>query len=295
MGIELDLRELIILGGAVLVVLVIGQGLWSAWSKHRNGLKMRIEPDLVPADDGEDWLRSDFPAGGARIVQAGEAAAEGGEAADQAEPDEPPAAPRPMEPELKPQEEDSLQGEVQASEPERQRPEPPAPAPAAKRREAPLAAVGKEASEEEDDDGALEEQALIVVHVLAPEGQRFAGDALLAALRAVGLKYGGMKIFHRLKPQSQKAVFSVANAVEPGYFDLGGDCSSPGVTAFLKLTGAEQDFDALDDLIRTTQSIADALGGALQDGDRRPFTDLTLEQYRGRVASFAKRQPPQAG
>lgn len=291
MGIELDIRELIILGGAVLVVLVVGQGLWSAWSKHRNSLKMRIEPDLIPADDEEDWLRSDFPAGGARVVRTDEAEAEEAEAAGQAAPDEPPAPPRPRAPE--PQEADFPQGEVQASAPERPRPEPPAPA--SKRREAPLAEAGREAPEEDGDDGALEEQALIVVHVLAPDGQRFAGDALLAALRAAGLKYGGMKIFHRLKPQSQKAVFSVANAVEPGYFDLGGDCSSPGVTAFLKLTGSEQDFDALDDLIRTTQSIADALGGALQDGDRRPFTDLTLEQYRGRVASFAKRQPPRAG
>lgn len=294
MGIELDIRELIILGGAVLVVLVVGQGLWSAWSKHRKSLKMRIEPDLVPADDEEDWLRSYFPAGGARVVRSGEgeAEAEEGEAAGQAQPGEPPAPPRPTAPE--PQEAGSLQGEVPASEPQRPRPEPPAPAP--KRREAGEAEAAKAPEpEEDDDDGALQEQALIVVHVLAPDGQRFAGDALLAALRAVGLKYGGMKIFHRLKPQSQKAVFSVANAVEPGYFDLGGDCSSPGVTAFLKLTGAEQDFDALDDLIRTTQSIADALGGALQDGDRRPFTDLTLEQYRGRVASFAKRQPRRAG
>lgn len=282
----MDIRELIVLGGIVLVVLVIGHGLWSAWSKHRGRLKMRIEPELVPADDDEDWLRAELPAGGARVVRLDEAEPERTEpapveAADQSATDEP--APPPAKT-------DFLAGSNADDEPERQQqwPQPaPAFADAGDRRQAP-AAEPEEEAQEAAADPVVEERELIVVHVLAPSGERFAGDALLAALRAAGLKYGAMKIFHRLQPQSQKTVFSVANAVEPGYFDLGGDCSSPGVTAFLQLTGAERDFAALDDLIQATQSIAEALGGALRDERRQPFTSSTLERYRGRVANFVQ-------
>ena len=259
---------------------------------------MRIEPDLVPPADEEDWISSEFPAGGARVVPLEEGKAAQVEAAGQAEAGEPATL---LQPAASPLGEANFPaGNDAANEPapERQWPQSPPVFPDAVQRqeaEVPVAESGDDAQEDDNaqegaDDATLEERALIVLHVLAPDGQRFAGDALLAALRAVGLKYGDMKIFHRLKPRSQQAVFSVANAVEPGYFDLAGDCTSPGVTAFLELTGAEQDFEALDDLIHTTQAIADALGGALQDEERQPFTTSTLERYRGRVASFAQQQ-----
>ena len=292
----MDIRELIVLGGVVLVVLVVGHGLWSAWSKHRSRLRMRIEPELVPADDEEDWLNAELPTGNARVVQPDEAQPAETESAP-VEAVEQPAAEEPAPQQQRtapPPRETDFFAERNADDapaPQQPRPQPAAPAPALAdaggRQEAPAAKPEDEAQKGAAN-APVEERALIVVHVLAPAGQRFAGDALLAALRAAGLKYGAMKIFHRLQPQSQKTVFSVANAVEPGYFDLGGDCSSPGVTAFLELTGAEQDFAALDDLMQTAQSIAEALGGALQDERRRPFTSSTLERYRGRVASFVR-------
>ena len=256
---------------------------------------MRIEPELVPADDEEDWLNAELPTGNARVVQPDEAQPAETESApveavEQPAADEPAPPPRTAPP---PREADFFaeRNAADAPAPQQPRPQPaPALADAGGRREAPAAKPEDEA-QKGTANAPVEERALIVVHVLAPAGQRFAGDALLAALRAAGLKYGAMKIFHRLQPQSQKTVFSVANAVEPGYFDLGGDCSSPGVTAFLELTGAERDFAALDDLMQTAQSIAEALGGALQDERRRPFTSSTLERYRGRVASFVRQHP----
>lgn len=256
---------------------------------------MRIEPELVPADDEEDWLNAELPTGNARVVQPDEAQPAETESAP-VEAVEQPAAEEPAPPQRTappPSEADFFaeRNADHAPAPQQPRPQPalaaPAFADAGGGQEAP-AAKPEDAAQKGAANAPLEERALIVVHVLAPAGQRFAGDALLAALRAAGLKYGAMKIFHRLQPQSQKTVFSVANAVEPGYFDLGGDCSSPGVTAFLELTGAEQDFAALDDLMQTAQSIAEALGGALQDERRRPFTSSTLERYRGRVASFVR-------
>lgn len=284
----MDIRELIVLGGVILVVLIVGHGLWSAWSKHRSRLKMRIEPELVPPDDDEDWLNAELPAGGARVMQPEEAETGEAEAAEQPEVEGPSTVQQPAAPPL--EETNVLAGPDAADEPEHQWPQPPTAVPDADDARAAPEQEPDDAAPEGDEDAAPEEGALLIVRVLAPEGQRFASDALLAALRGAGLKYGEMRIFHRLKPPSQKAVFSVANAVEPGYFDLGGDCSSPGVTAFMELTGDEQDFEALDDLIDATQSIADALGGTLQDERRQPFTSATLERYRGRVASFVQQQ-----
>ncbi len=133
---------------------------------------------------------------------------------------------------------------------------------------------------------------LLVIHLLAPQDRIFSGDELVAALRAQDLRFGEMNIFHRLDAATGEAVFSLVRAVEPGSFDLTRieDCASPGLIAFLRLPGQGDAQEALEDMVRTTEAMADDLGGELLDENRKPFTAQAAEGYRSRASGFADRQ-----
>ncbi len=251
----MDLRELIILGGGALIGLVVLHGIWIAWRRRGNPLRMKIEPDLVPEADVDDWLNGELPNGGARVAAGSDA-------------DEPSGEP-------------SSNG----------------PAPATTRRQGDFAQLGDAQAQEERQQLASEETSrpeekmeVLVIHVLASGKDPFPGESLLGSMRTQGLKYGDMQIFHRIDPQSRQPVFSVANAVEPGYFNLNQDCSSPGLTAFLKLPGPRDAGAALEDMLATTAAIAKALGGVRLDDSRTPFTEGTADAYRTRIARFGQRQ-----
>jgi len=137
---------------------------------------------------------------------------------------------------------------------------------------------------------AVEE--LLVINVLAPKGQRFDGEGLVAALRSQGLRYGDMNIFHRVDPATKAKLYSVANAVEPGTFDLSdlSTMQSPGMTFFLQLPGPDDAGAMFDDMLQAARNVALDLGGELRDEDLSVLTGQSTEHMRQRIADFARRR-----
>ena len=137
-----------------------------------------------------------------------------------------------------------------------------------------------------------EGEELLLINVMAPTGEQFAGEAMLAAMRRQGLKYGEMNIFHRFDPKTRQIQFSVANVLEPGSFDLAeiSTLVSPGLVFFLQLPGPASPGDAIDAMIRATRSTAEELGAVLKDENMTVLTPQTVEHYRERVAEFSRRQ-----
>ncbi len=135
-------------------------------------------------------------------------------------------------------------------------------------------------------------EELLIVNVLAPRGQRFAGEALINALRSQGLRYGDMNIFHRVDPTTKAKLYSVANAVEPGTFDLAdlGSMESPGMTFFLQLPGPDDALGVFEDMLQAAGNVAQTLGGELRDDDMSVLTGQTKEHMRQRIADFARRR-----
>ncbi len=133
---------------------------------------------------------------------------------------------------------------------------------------------------------------LLVIHLVAPPNELFSGDALVAALRAQDLRFGDMGIFHRLDAATGQAVFSAVRAVEPGSFDLSRieDCASPGLMVFLRLPSYGDAQQAVEEMLRAAEAMADQLGGELLDENRKPFTALSVEGYRRRAMGLAGRQ-----
>ena len=135
-------------------------------------------------------------------------------------------------------------------------------------------------------------EELLIINVLAPKGQRFQGEGLVTALRKQGLRYGDMNIFHRVDPATKAKLYSVANAVEPGTFDLSdlGTMRSPGMTFFLQLPGPDDASDVFSDMLQAARNVAMDLGGELRDEDLSVLTGQTTEHMRQRIADFARRR-----
>ncbi len=139
--------------------------------------------------------------------------------------------------------------------------------------------------------GEPDVQELIVINVVAAQGQRFEGPALVEALRARGLRYGEMNIFHRVEPMTRSIRYSVASVLEPGTFDMAEieEFRSPGVCFFMQLPGPEQPLETFEDMLAAARDLALQLGGELKDEQRSVMTGQTVEHYRQRIADFCRR------
>ena len=124
----------------------------------------------------------------------------------------------------------------------------------------------------------------IVVNAVSKDPQGFNGEELLHILLACDLRFGKMNIFHRYEKSNARGAvqFSVANAVEPGTFDLNNmhSFTTPGICLFLQLPGPQDAQKALEYMVETAQCIARNLNGDLRDEDRNALTAQTVEHYR---------------
>lgn len=132
---------------------------------------------------------------------------------------------------------------------------------------------------------------LLAIGLFAPGGEEFGGEALLGAMRSQGLKFGAMNIFHRFDPVTGTIQFSVADAVEPGYFDLFEISSQvfPGLVFYLHLSRPDHPAKAVEDMIGVAREIAGTLGGVLKDANMNEFTPQAAERYRARVIDYERR------
>ncbi len=138
------------------------------------------------------------------------------------------------------------------------------------------------------------EQLILALHVMPRETEAFAGAMLMAACEACGLHYGRYKVYHRLEGEGAEAhsVFSVANVVEPGSFDLPSlpDAELPGLTLFMVLPGPRGGVAAYADMLATARQLAQRLGGEVLDQERSTLTRQTARHIRERIIQFELQQ-----
>lgn len=151
----------------------------------------------------------------------------------------------------------------------------------------------------EDEHKPGEPAEVIVVNVMAGEGYVFAGGDLLQVLITSGLKFGEMNIFHQRLDSDNKGpvVFSVANILNPGTFDLNSmeEFTTLGISLFLALPAPTNNLEAFEQMLDVAQQICEALDGELRDDNRNIMTAQTIEHYRQRIRDFELCQPKAAG
>ncbi len=148
-------------------------------------------------------------------------------------------------------------------------------------------------------DQVLETSEVLVINVMAREGSTFAGDDLMQVLISSGLRFGEMNIFHKRLGNDSKSVlvFSVANILNPGTFDLNNMDSfqTLGISLFLALPTAINNGDAFEQMLTVAQQVGNSLDGELKDDHRNVMTAQTIEHYRQRISDFELRQLKAAG
>lgn len=134
-------------------------------------------------------------------------------------------------------------------------------------------------------------EMLFVFHLLAHPERPYTGYELLQSISSAGFHYGAMNIFHyHLENDKNKPrLFSLAQSVEPGIFDLDhvAEMQCPGLCLFMSINPSEQTIERFELLLETAQTLLQDLGGTLCDQQRRPLTSQQLQTYRAQFLSYA--------
>ncbi len=144
--------------------------------------------------------------------------------------------------------------------------------------------------EEERDPGFSQ---VLVINVMARPNSVIYGDELLQVLLGAGLRFGDMSIFHRHADRKGGPVlFSVANALNPGTFDLNriSDFTTQGICFFMTLPNVANNMLAFEQMLATAKHAQQALDAELKDDNRSVMTAQTVEHYRQRIRDFELQQ-----
>jgi cell division protein ZipA len=110
---------------------------------------------------------------------------------------------------------------------------------------------------------------LVVLHVVAKDGQYYQGYELLQALLRHGLRFGDRKIFHCYDAASSpRQLFSLTALNKPGTFDLSkmGQFKCRGLILFMQVDGCRGfESQAFDTMVKTAFSLVNDLGGSIVD------------------------------
>ena len=280
----MGMKEYVLWGGGLLVVLVVAHGLWQAWRsrRRRSVAGSEVEPDVASGDGAQmdifeppvlgDVDDADAPATVEPTTSADSGAlAQGSAVAADAATDE--------------DDSDGGQRGRRVVIPGK-RTEPTVP------RNDHLFKVRKpppETSRAPSAPPGLDQ--VVVIWVAAKEGTSFGGQELVKALADNGLRYGNDALFRKFDVDSGEELFSVVNGLEPGTFDLSDldALSTPRIVMLLSLVSATTGLAAFSEMLDAAQDISISLGGELRDEDMGPMTGQTIEHYRQRISDYKRK------
>ena len=296
----MDIKDLILLVGGFFFVAVVGHGLWIAWKTKQSGISMDISPGPLASRDADlsNLSKGEFPSGGSRIASP---TADIEPVMDSSA--QPAQGSLPLDDFVEPlstQTPEKFRGSGKAYQQGNVsqislKSEPKSTTQTSGKVDLKLdqQPAQNSTSDYNEKIAALpSSDELIILGVLAKSGAVFKGTELVDALRGQGLKFGNMSIFHRIDSSTQEHLFSVANAVEPGTFDLADmdALETRGITFFLQLPVPGDAFETLEDMLLSARTVAAALGGDVKDDQMNMLTGQTVEHMRQRLSDYARRR-----
>lgn len=126
---------------------------------------------------------------------------------------------------------------------------------------------------------------LLVLYVLSNGDQSFEGYELYQTLVDEGLAFGELDIFHFIDKESNRHIFSVTQATEPGFFDIDhfGSNSYHGLCFVMNEKNTDigkQDFECM---LEKASVISEQLKGLLCDQSKQPITYDNLSSYYDKI------------
>lgn len=125
----------------------------------------------------------------------------------------------------------------------------------------------------------------------ADEGGSFKGKDFMPLVLSQGLRHGEMGIFHRHTGGGGKPgviMYSVANAIKPGIFDLTNieSFETPAFAFFMTMPGPTDPIAAFEGMVKTIKMFQSELGGQILDDSKSVYTEQryqhqldTLREY----------------
>ncbi|MDR6936152.1 cell division protein ZipA [Luteibacter sp. 3190] len=133
-------------------------------------------------------------------------------------------------------------------------------------------------------------ERIVSLYVVSREGSRFNGSDLVVAAEKAGLEFGDMGIYHRLVDghPEKGPIFSVANLVKPGNFDMAriATLQTPGLSFFMALPGPIPALDAWDAMLPTAQRLAELLDGLVLDEERNALGRQRIAHIRDELRGW---------
>ena len=137
-------------------------------------------------------------------------------------------------------------------------------------------------------------ERIVTLFVAARPGEMLGGSDVVVAAEKAGLEFGDMGIFHRLVSgkTAEGPVFSMANMVKPGNFDMSklDGLETPGVTLFMTLPGPLPALDAWEMLLPTAQRLAELLDATVLDEERNALGRQRIAHLRDELRAWDRKQ-----
>ena len=137
-------------------------------------------------------------------------------------------------------------------------------------------------------------EEMLVIFVVGRDKQPLPGAAIRKIVEACGMEFGEMGIYHRHEgPNAEGSLqFSMANAIQPGTFDLEtiDSMETPAVTFFMSMRDPADPLYAYECMLATAETLCRHLDAELLDGDRSVMRPQTKEHYRERIHDFELHQ-----
>lgn len=150
--------------------------------------------------------------------------------------------------------------------------------------------LGKRADEDFD--------KIVTLYIAAKAGQVLRGPDIVVAAEKAGLTYGHMNVFHRLVEghPERGPIFSVANIMKPGSFDMAQiqSLETPAIAFFLTLPAPVNALDAWETMQPTAQRMAELLDGVVLDEQRNALGRQRIAHLREELRTYDRQHeaPP---
>jgi cell division protein ZipA len=139
---------------------------------------------------------------------------------------------------------------------------------------------------------------IVTIYVAARAGEKLHGPNIVVAAEKAGLTYGHMNVFHRLLDghPERGPVFSVANILKPGSFDMASiqELETPAIAFFLTLPAPVSALDAWDMMHPTAERMAGLLDGVVLDESRNALGRQRVQGIRDELRAYDRQReaPP---
>lgn len=139
---------------------------------------------------------------------------------------------------------------------------------------------------------------IVSLYVAARAGRTLRGEDIVVAAEKTGLVFGHMNVFHRLLEghPERGPVFSMANILQPGSFDMAGirEMETPAIAFFLTLPAPVSALEAWEKMLPNVERMAELLDAVVLDDSRNTLGRQRIAHIRDELRAYDRQHeaPP---